>query len=89
MIFIFLFFILTLSPPTVRMLKAFQAQCPMSNICSKCTLTHTHSHVYSFTHSFRSGSSGFKRELQVYLGAPQVTNTGTEELIHCGERGQE
>lgn len=47
----FYFFILTLSPPTVRMLKAFQAQCPMSNICSKCTLTHTHTFIHSLIHS--------------------------------------
>lgn len=46
----YFFLFLTLSPPTVRMLKAFQVQCPMSNICSKCTLTHTLTRL--FIHSF-------------------------------------
>lgn len=70
------------SPPTVRMLKAFWAQCPKSTNCSKCTFTHTHRNIHTYTHpGVAAVASDTKERTTGVSWRLQVTNTCTEELI--------
>ena len=83
-------FILLLSPLQSECSRHFGRSVQRAQIAVNARLqthTHTHKNTHTHTHTSRSGSSGFKERTTGVSWRLQVTNTGTEELIHGGERG--